>query len=387
MQIHREASGILKKLAKQFRAVAVVGPRQSGKTTLAKQVFPGKPYVSLETPSVRKFFTDDPLGFLNTYRSGAIFDEAQRAPELFSYLQEIIDASDERGRFILTGSNNFVLQENIAQTLAGRLGYIDLLPCSINEIQTITRNDYGNRINAYVFKGGYPEIASGKADTEHWFSSYIRTYVERDVRQIKSIENLAAFEKLLLLCAGRTGQQLNLSNLAIEAGINVNTVHSWLGLLQSSFIIYLLKPHHKNYNKRVVKTPKLYFYDTGLACALLGLKTSEELQFHAHRGALFENLIINEMLKSRFNKGLRNNLYYWRDNTGNEIDVLIDNGGELMPVEIKSGTTVTDEFFKGIQFWQKLTGTKKAMIVYGGEQEQKRSSGIQISGWRQIGDL
>lgn len=387
MKVIREANGLLKKLAKQFRAVAVVGPRQSGKTTLVQQVFPGKPYVSLETPSVRKFFTDDPLGFLNTYRSGAIFDEVQRTPELFSYLQEIIDASDERGRFILTGSNNFVLQENISQTLAGRLGYIDLLPFSINEIQTIKRNGYGKQINAFIFRGGYPEIAAGKANTEHWFSSYIRTYVERDVRQIKSIENLAAFEKLLLLCAGRTGQQLNMSNLAIEAGVNVNTVHSWLGLLQSSFIIYLLKPHHKNYNKRVVKMPKLYFYDTGLACALLGLKGGEELQFHSHRGALFENLVINEMLKSRLNKGLRNNLYYWRDNTGNEIDVLIDNGKALIPVEIKSGATVTDDFFKGIHFWQKLTGKKHAIIVYGGEQAQKRSSGTQILGWRQIGDL
>ncbi len=385
--VKREVSELLKKLARQFRAVAVVGPRQSGKSTLVKEVFPDKPYVSFETPSVRKFFTDDPLGFLNTYRQGALFDEAQRTPDLFSYLQEVIDSSEKRGRFVLTGSNNFVLQESITQTLAGRIGYIDLLPFNINEIGTVKRSGYGNDINTYIFKGGYPEIATGMAKVEPWFASYIRTYVERDVRQIKSIENLAAFEKLLLLCAGRTGQQLNMTNLAIEAGVNVNTVHSWLGLLQSSFIIYMLRPHHRNFNKRVVRTPKLYFYDTGLACALLGMREPKELQFNPLRGALFENLMINEMLKSRFNKGKRNNLYYWRDNTGNEIDVIIDNGKSLVPVEIKSGATVTEDFFRGTTFWQKLTGSKTGMIVYGGDQNQKRSSGTEVIGWKNIGDL
>lgn len=385
--VAREASVLLKELAEQFRAVAIIGPRQSGKTTLARQVFPDRPYLSFETPSVRKFFTDDPLGFLSTYEGGAIFDEAQRVPDLFSYLQEVIDRSDQRGRFILTGSNNFALQENITQTLAGRLGYIDLLPFSINEIRSVEQNDYGNKADVFVFKGGYPEVATGKVAPEHWFASYIRTYVERDVRQLRAIENLAAFEKLLLLCAGRTGQQLNMSNLAIEAGVNVNTVNSWLGLLQSSFIIHLLRPHHRNFNKRVVKTPKLYFYDTGLACSLLGMKSADDLRFNTHRGALFENMVINEMLKNRYNNGQRSNLYYWRDNTGNEIDVLVDDGNELLPIEIKSGVTVTDEFFKGINFWQKMTGAKRSLILYGGDQYQKRSNGTEVIGWQQVCDL
>lgn len=385
--VDREAAGLLKKMAKEFRAVAIVGPRQSGKSTLARMAFPGKSYVSFETPSVRNFFISDPHGFLNTYRDGAIFDEAQRVPELFSYLQEVIDASSKRGRFILTGSNNFSLQEGITQTLAGRLGYIDLLPFSINEIQSQKKNFYRHDVHQFIFRGGYPEIATRKTDVNQWFASYVRTYVERDVRQLKSIDNLAAFEKLLLLCAGRVGQLLNMSNLAIEAGINVNTVNSWLGLLQSSYIIYLLKPHHRNFNKRVVRTPKLYFHDTGLACHLLGIQKAEELRFNIHRGALFENMVLNEMLKRRFNSGKRNNLFFWRDNTGNEIDVIIDNGKQLIPVEIKSGATITENILKGIQFWQKLTQIKKGIIVYGGSQSQRRTSGIDIVGWETIGDM
>jgi predicted AAA+ superfamily ATPase len=387
MMIPREAAGSLKKMAKEFRAVAIVGPRQSGKSTLAKMVFPDKPYVSFETPSVRNFFLSDPHGFLNTYLDGAVFDEAQRVPELFSYLQEVIDVSSKRGRFILTGSNNFALQEGITQTLAGRLGYIDLLPFSINEIQSQKKNFYRHDVHQFMFRGGYPEIATGKTNIDQWFASYVRTYIERDVRQLKSIENLAAFEKLLLLCAGRVGQLLNMSNLSIEAGINVNTVISWLGLLQSSYIIYLLKPHHNNFNKRVVRTPKLYFYDTGLASHLLGIHKAEELRFHIHRGALFENMVVNEMLKCRFNNGKKNNLFFWRDNTGNEIDVIIDNGKQLIPVEIKSGATITENILKGIHFWQKLTGNKKGVLVYGGTQSQHRTGGIDITGWETIGDL
>lgn len=383
----REAGKHLHKLAKQFRSIAVVGPRQSGKSTLVKQVFPDKPYVSFETPSVRQFFNNDPQGFLDTYSKGALFDEVQRVPELFSYLQEVIDASDKRGRFILTGSNNFALQENITQSLAGRIGYMDLLPFSRSEINSIARNGYADKANNYIFNGGYPEIATRKSKPDSWFPSYIRTYIERDIRQIKSIENLAAFEKLLLLCAGRVGQQLNMSSLAIEAGVNVNTVQAWLGLLQSSYVIYLLKPHHSNFNKRVVRTPKLYFYDTGLACSLLGITAAKDLTFNMYKGPLFENFIINELLKNRFNQGLRSNLYYWRDNTGNEIDVVIDNGGKLLPIEIKSGATVTDDFFKGIRFWQKLTGAKKGLVIYGGEEGQKRSNGIEVASWKNAGAI
>lgn len=383
----RDASLLLKKLSKQFRAIAIVGPRQSGKTTLAKQIFPKKPYLSFETPSTRNFFESDPNGFLHQHRNGAIFDEAQRVPELFSYLQGVIDESDKRGRFILTGSNNFALQENITQSLAGRIAYIDLLPFSINEIQSQKKLPYKNGAHSFILRGGYPEVATKNVSTQNWFASYIRTYVERDVRQLKSIDNLAKFEKLLLLCAGRTGQLLNMSNLSIEVGVKMDTIQSWLGVLQSSFIIHLLKPYHVNFNKRVVKTPKLYFYDTGLACALLGIHSENDLRFHHMRGGLFENMVINELLKNRFNKGKRSNLFFWRDNTGNELDVIIDNGKQMIPVEIKSGATVTDEFFRGINFWQKISGKKNGIIVYGGNDIQQRSNNVTVMSWKTVGDL
>lgn len=383
--IVRDAETILKKLAAQFKAIALTGPRQSGKSTLARTTFPEKKYVSLENPDIRGAALEDTRGFLSNLRDGAIIDEAQRVPELFSYLQQVLDESSERGRFILTGSNNFLMLENISQTLAGRIGYLELLPFGYNEIQKIPNQDLN--LNQIMFSGGYPAITFDRVDPEFWFPSYIRTYVERDVRQIKNITNLNLFQKLLYLCAGRIGQQLNLNNLAIECGVDHKTIGAWMGILQASYVIHLLPPFYNNFSKRIIKSPKLYFYDTGLACALLGINGSAQLTTHSSRGALFENYVLNELIKNRFNKGLRSNLFYWRDVSGHEIDVVIDHGSSAYAVELKSGMTVVPDFFKGLLFWQELTKYNKAYIIYGGEDTQTRSNGIEIIPWNKLESL
>ncbi len=378
--IIRTATREVKLLAKQFKAIAIVGPRQSGKTTLARNVFPDKKYISLENPDVRLFATEDPRGFLEQYPNGAIFDEAQRVPELFSYLQQILDDSADKGKFILTGSNNFLLQENISQSLAGRIGYLFLLPFSTDEISMATREP--QTIETAIFTGGYPPIYDNDITPDKWFPNYIRTYVERDVRQIKNISNLNAFERFLKLCAGRIGQLLNLSGIAIEAGVDSKTIASWISVLESSFIIYLLKPHHANFNKRLVKMPKLYFCDTGLACSLLSIRNSEQLITHPLKGSLFENYVINDMVKERYNNNKPLDLYFWRDSTGNEIDVVIDQGSDLYPIEIKAGKTITSDYFKNFQFWKKATGFEYGTVIYAGQEAQKRSSGIQVISWK-----
>lgn len=380
--IARDAEIVLKKLASQFKAIALTGPRQSGKSTLARTTFPDKKYISLENPDIRQAALDDTRGFLNNLPDGAIIDEAQRVPELFSYLQQVLDESTGRGRFILTGSNNFLMLESISQTLAGRIGYLELLPFGYNEIREIPDQDF--QLNNLIFSGGYPAITFDRVDPAFWFPSYIRTYIERDVRQIKNITNLNLFQKLLYLCAGRVGQQLNLNNLAIECGVDHKTIGAWMGILQASYVIHLLPPFYNNFSKRIIKSPKLYFYDTGLACALLGINSSAELANHASRGALFENYIINELIKNRFNKGLRSNLFYWRDVSGHEIDLVIDHGSSVTAVELKSGMTVISDFFKGLVFWQELTKYNKSYVIYGGEETQKRRNGIEVIPWNKL---
>lgn len=378
--LSRTAQKQLERLAEQFKAVAVIGPRQSGKTTLVRACFPDKPYVSMENLDTRRFALEDPRGFLKQHQDGAILDEAQRTPELFSYLQQILDESNQQGLFILTGSNNFLLQENISQSLAGRIGYLQLLPFSINELPRSDIND----LDGILFKGGYPPLYDGNFDINTWFANYIRTYVERDVRQIKGITDLLVFERFVRLCAGRTGQLLNMNSLAVEAGIDSKTVASWISVLESSFIVYRLKPHYKNFNKRLVKMPKLYFHDTGLACALLGIREPQTLNLHTSRGALFENFIISEILKSRLSNGHQPDIYFWRDSRGHEIDLLMEEKGKLLPIEIKSGMTVQPEFFNGLEYWRKLSGEEAGTLVYGGEQPQLRSNGISVIPWRDV---
>ena len=378
--IHRDATSEIKKLARQFKAVAIIGPRQSGKTTLAKYAFPEKPYVSLENPDTRQFAIEDPRGFLHQFPNGAILDEAQRVPHLFSYLQQILDEHHESGLFIITGSNNFLLQENISQSLAGRIAYLNLLPFSLNELA-----ETGNwSLNELLFKGAYPPIYDQAVETNSWYNNYIRTYIERDVRQLKNIKDLYTFERFIKLCAGRIGQLLNMSNLAIETGVDHKTISSWLGILESSFVIYRLQPHHKNFNKRIVKMPKLYFYDTGLASALLGIQNPEQLDTNPYRGVLFENFVIAELIKKSFNKAQPHRIYFWRDNTGHEIDVIIESANSLFPIEIKSGKTITSAYFSGLSFWNRISQQEGGTVIYGGDSYQKRSNGIEVLPWNKI---
>jgi len=380
--IQRTAKDKLKDLASKFKAVAVTGARQTGKTTLVKQIFKGKPYLSLENPETRNFALEDPRGFLASYPKGAILDEVQRAPELFSYLQEILDNSKVKGLFILSGSNNFLLQQNISQTLAGRVGYINLLPFSIEELKKsklLPDDD-----DQLMLKGFYPPIYDQEIPPLDWCPNYIKTYIEKDVRQIKNITDLIVFERFIKLLAGRSGQELNNSALAVESGVDVKTIQSWIGILESSFIIYLLKPHFKNFNKTIVKRPKVYFYDTALVCYLLGIRNVLHLKTHPLRGSIFEGMVVTELIKKRTNAGLPINIYYWRDKTGHEIDVIIDNAGKLLPIEIKSGKTLNSEFFKNIEYWSKLSGAEKSVLLYAGDQNQKRTTGKEVLNWRNL---
>ncbi len=378
--IIRKSSEKLLELAKYFKVVAVVGPRQSGKTTLVRDIFKDKPYVTLEDPDQRRFALEDPRGFLAGFQDGAILDEVQRTPELFSYLQGIVDPNPATGQFILTGSNNFLLQQSITQSLAGRVGYLQLLPFALTEIypeQDAVLDD-----DSLLIKGGYPPLYDPGIPPSVWFPNYLRTYIERDVRQIKNITDLIVFERFIRLLAGRVGQELNLTSLGNEVGVDSKTIQSWIGVLESSFIIYLLRPHFQNFNKIIVKRPKLYFLDTGLVSFLLGIRTIDQMALHPLRGALFENLVISEMIKQRTNEAEEVNLYFWRDKTGHEIDLLVDKGNDLLPIEIKSGKTINSDYFKNLKFWMRLSGQKKGIVLYAGEQIQTRTEGIRVMNWK-----
>ncbi len=379
--IERLSSKNVKKLASMFKVVAVTGPRQSGKTTLVKSIFADKPYVNMETPVNRIYATDDPIGFLSQYPEGVILDEVQNVPHIFSYIQEIVDENKKPGMFILTGSNNFLLNKSISQSLAGRVAYVNLLPFSYPEIKDITK-DFDE--TDFILTGFYPPVYDQKIPFNLWYSNYIRSYLERDVRQIKNINNLIHFERFLRLIAGYTGQELNYHALSVDLGIDIKTVQSWIAILEQSFIVYLLKPYYKNYNKTIIKRPKLYFYDTGIVCSLLGITSKQILNSHPLKGAIFETFIVSEIVKFNNHVAGSNKFYYWRDKTGREIDLIIEKGNETIPVEIKSGKTVQDYFFKGIRYWLNLTENKKGYLVYAGTQPQKRSDGTEAINWRSI---
>jgi len=381
--IRREIEPELIRLAEQFKAVAVIGPRQSGKTTLTRHVFDNKSYVNLENPDSRRFALDDPRGFLFQYGSGAVIDEAQRAPEIFSYLQQLLDDSSLKGRFILTGSNNFLLQETISQSLAGRIAYLYLLPFTLSELPAVNDVDPATRI----IRGSYPPVYDQIINPDLWYPNYIRTYVERDVRQLKNISDLNTFDRFLRLCAGRSGQLLNLSSLGLDAGVYSKTAGAWISVLENSFIVFRLYPFHRNFNKRIIKMPKLYFYDTGLICSLLGITNTSQLNLHPLYGNIFENLIVSEFKKHVSNRSFNEDIFFWRDNAGHEIDIIIDKKDSFVPVEIKSGKTLTEEFFKGIKYWQRLTGLQSGSVVYGGDETYSYSDGRQVISWRNSDNL
>ena len=381
--IPRNAESRLKHFARGYPVLVVTGPRQSGKSTLVRHAFPEHRYVSLEYLDQREFAETDPRGFLNQFTGGAILDEAQRCPALFSYLQTRIDERQQPGEFILTGSRQFGLLPGIAQSLAGRAALLTLLPMTYDELQRAEK--VGRNLDKILFDGAYPPIFDRGLEPHPWYGNYVRTYLERDVRQLIKVQDLDTFRRFLKLCAGRTGQLLNLSSLANDCGITHNTAKAWISVLEASYIVHLLPPHHQNFNKRLIKTPKLYFLDTGLANWLLGIQNSEQLTTHVQRGALFETWIIGELLKARYNAGETSNLYFWRDRSGHEVDLLIDHGTHLSPLEIKSGQTINKDYFKGLEFWKNLAGDNagKAWLVYGGDTRQLRSD-FTILPWYEI---
>lgn len=365
----------IKALMKKFPVVTLTGPRQSGKSTLLKSAFPRYRYVSLEDPDMRSLASEDPKGFLATYPDKTIIDEIQRVPSLFSYLQTHIDNAGKEGMYLLAGSHNFLLMESINQSLAGRTAILKLLPFSHAEMKAA--GILPASVEEEIFMGGYPRLYDKDIYPTDFYPFYIQTYVERDLRLMKNIGDLSKFIRCIKLCAGRIGQLLNLSSLANECDVAVSTITNWISVLEASYICYLLKPDHNNFAKRLVKTPKLYFYDTGLACSLLDIKTPEQVSSHFLRGGLFENLVINEFIKADYNRGETPDLSFWRDSTGNEVDLLRYANGMPHAYEIKSGATFSSDFFKGIGKWAKLSDTppERCFAIYNGENDIQTTAG------------
>lgn len=365
MIIQRSITAHLKQMLTQFPVISLTGPRQSGKTTLLRAAFPDYQYYNLERMDYRQLIMADPVGFLKDKGTKIIFDEVQHAPELFSYLQVFSDERNESGQYILSGSQSFLLNERISQSLAGRVHINHLFPFDINEIQFFGETNW----QQLIVKGFYPGIYDRGIAPGHFYPSYIQTYVDRDVRSLKNIGDLATFSRFLRLCAGRTGQVLNLSSLANDAGVAVNTAKSWLSLLQASFIVYLVQPYYKNFSKRIIKAPKLYFYDMGIVASLLNIQQSSDINNHYLQGALFENLIISELIKVKYHLGGNPQLYYWRESNGTEVDCLIELPGQkLLAIEIKAGQTFHKEYLKNLKTFSKGMQNIKNVLVYGGSE-------------------
>lgn len=383
--IQRQLEKKLTQLYRYFPVVSLNGPRQSGKSTLLKKSFPKLPYISLENPDDLHIALSDPRRFLAAYSKGVIIDEAQNAPQLFSYIQGIVDGNSKI-KFILSGSQNFLLNHHISQSLAGRVGIATLLPFSIKELK-----DAGllkNNVEQTAFTGFYPRIFDKKIPPDLFYPSYLQTYVQRDVLQLIKITDAAQFSRFIRLLAGRVGQLVNYSSLASDTGVSVNTIKAWISVLEASYIIFLLKPHYKNFNKRLVQQQKIYFYDTGLLCYLLGIDNSKQLETHFARGGVFENLVILELEKNKMNQVQQSNLFFWRDKNGKEVDCLIENGEKLYPVEIKSSQTKSLHFFDGLKYYKGLakTNAQKSFVVYAGKEKAYIKDGT-ILPWNEMEDL
>ncbi|MBN2143565.1 MAG: ATP-binding protein [Candidatus Aureabacteria bacterium] len=370
--IQRHIRDYFKRLSGQYPVVTLTGPRQSGKTTLAKTVFKNKDYVNLEHPETRRLAENDPVAFLKQYRKGLIIDEIQNAPELFSYIQVEVDNTNKPGSYILTGSSHFSFMDKINQSLAGRTALLRLLPLSIKEL---IQAGMSQETDDYIFKGFYPRIYDKDLNPVQVLGDYIETYVERDVRQLGQIHNLKLFEKFIRLCAGRVGQILNISSLASDTGISHTAASEWLSLLNASYVTFTIEPYQANINKRLIKSPKLYFYDTGLASYLLGIENMKQVATHPLRGNLFENLVVSEIVKYRYNTGRRNNLYFYRDSHGNEIDLFYMTAQRFIPIEIKSGQTIDDSYFRGFKMIEKIFTEYPfgKVLVYGGDRDVKQN--------------
>lgn len=395
--IRRTLARKLKQAAAQFPVVTVTGPRQSGKTTLVRAVFRRHEYVSLELPDQRRFALEDPRGFLDRFAGPVVLDEVQRAPELLSYIQVRVDEDrDAAGRFVLTGSQNFLLLSTVSQSLAGRCAVLHLLPFSLSELEgrrPAALGTFGRSVPARpkppakdlfetLLTGFYPRIHDKGLPPRDWLAAYYQTYLERDVRNVLNIGDIETFGRFLRLCAGRCAHLLNLSGLASDCGVSHTTARRWISVLEASFIIVLLRPHYENFGKRLVKSPKLYFLDTGLLCYLLGIRSAGELFHRAERGAIFETFVVSELYKNFLHRGEPPQLYFWRDASGHEVDVLVDRGQERIAIETKSAKTVTADFFDGLRYWRRVSRRPDAPValVYGGEASFKRS-GVAVYPW------
>ena len=377
----------LGELTGYYPVVMVSGPRQSGKTTLCRMAYPDKQYVSLEALDIRDFVRSDPRGFLAEYREGAIIDEIQHVPELLNYLQSDIDAFPDAGRFILTGSQHFGISQSISQSLAGRCGILLLLPPSLEELSAFPSAP--NELFSLLQQGTYPRIYDREIPAGRWLADYTMTYVQRDVRQVINVGDLQAFSEFLKLCAGRTAQEINLSQIGSDAGVSHNTARSWLSVMEASYIVHRLPAWHTNIRKQVIKAPKLHFFDSGLVCYLLGIREPEQLRLHPLRGAIFESWVVSEIYKERVHRGLQPDMYHYREARGPEIDLLVECGAGIEAVEIKSGATINRDFFKNFQSFSdrlKKAGNERTVrnhVVYGGLDSQQRSD-VQVISWRHI---
>jgi uncharacterized protein len=376
--------------------VCVTGPRQSGKTTLVRDVLADWSYVSLEAPDTRQFAMEDPRGFLGQFAGPLIIDEAQRVPDLFSYIQTVVDDRAGSGHYVLTGSHNFLLLESISQSLAGRTSILNLLPFSLPELlgrpevaaaslegmPQSALADPPQSLEETLFAGFYPRIHDRGLEPRQWLADYYQTYVERDVRTILSVGNLESFGRFVRLCAGRTGQLLNLSSLASDCGVTHTTAKRWLSVLEASFLVYLLRPHHRNFGKRLIKRPKLYFLDTGLLCYLLGIRSAADVQYHSARGSIFESFVVAELIKSFLHQGEQVALHFWRDSAGHEVDILIDADRRPLALEVKSGATIASDFFDGLRYWRSLAPGEErpTALVYGGDLAYVRE-GVAVHPW------
>lgn len=375
----------LEEAAKKFPVVTIMGPRQSGKTTLVRQTFPDKPYVNMEALHIKELAASDPVAFLEQYPEGAIFDEIQEAPKLLSYIQVRVDVTGRKGEFILTGSHQLDLNEAVSQSLAGRVAVLHLLPLSLEEMMMAGIN---KPIDTTLYEGCYPRVHVDQLNPIKTFASYVRTYIERDIRMILQVHNLELFQKFLVLCASRVGQIFNKDNLASEVGISAKTVGHWLSILEACYIVYRLPPYFENFGKRAVKSPKIYFCDVGLVAYLLGIESVEQMARDPLKGNLFENLVVNELMKARFNQGLDPRLYFYQVTGRNEVDLIYQRGHELVPIEIKSSRTYNSSFTSGINSFKKITLGRCATpyIIYSGDEEMKLGD-IQLLNFRHIAKI
>lgn len=382
--IPRQASNTLERLARGFPVLAITGPRQSGKTTLARASFPDKPYVSLENPDEREFADQDPKRFLARFPEGAILDEVQRCPALLSWLQGIVDEQPVMGHFVLTGSAQFDLVAGMSQSLAGRVGRVELLPLSLAELRE--GGCLPPTLDRLLLTGGYPALYQRELAVADWFPNYVATYLERDVRQLVAVRDLSQFQRFVRMCAARSGQLLNLAALGADCGISAVTAREWLSVLEASYLVTRLPPYFRNFGKRLVKSPKLYFLDVGLMAWLLGIRDEASLATHATRGALFETWVVAETIKRRFNAGQPADIFFWRDSAGHEIDLLFEMPAGLQAVEIKSGATFAADWLDGLDMWRKFAGnlpTLKPMLIYGGDESHERERCF-LTGWRDV---